>query len=645
MNSVFKNVLTLPVLFASSAVLFGCSAKNATYDETAGLSRKDYQEVTARRNPEVNYPSEFEPAVPELKPIIASPMPPSLSDGRRVTVDITDKTELRDVLIELARKADVDLEMDPRIKGGIFFSAKDRPLKEVFHRIADLAQLRYTFENNILRIELDEPYLHSYRVSAISSARSSQSEVGISTDVFSAVSGGGSAGGNTSSSTISMESTTDAWEEITTNIEEILANNVTKNIMVPVKAPTPVAAPMQPAPAAQSNPDEFDELGSSNNNTLTPLSDDTGAPTPPPLPNGVAGDPTAPVAIPPAPPVAAASSASDTEDKQFFTINKQAGIINVYTTQAQHKKIKRYLDEINSSLNSQVLIEAKIIEVNLTDEYNTGINWALASKNFTDGVADWGIHALTGKSVSFPLSAASETLGTGGIKFSHDASDFNVSAIANLLSTFGTVRTLSSPRVTAMNNQAAILKIAKNEVYFQVELEVEDDDDGSSDNPVEITTEIKTVPIGVVMTVQPSIDATKGQVTLHLRPTISRVVSWKQDPGVSLVAQANNYTVESLIPVVEVREIDSVVTLGTGQAMIMGGLMRERVVKNENGIPGLEDTPIAGDYLFKSKTNSTEMTELVIFLKATIVKDRDTITPADEDTYLNFAPDPRPLAF
>lgn len=632
MNSVVKSFRALPVLLATSAVIYGCSAKNATYDESAGLSRKDYEEVTARRNPEVNYPSEFEPAVPELQPIIAAPMPPSLRDGRTVTVDITDKTELRDVLIELARKADVDLEMDARISGGIFFSAKDRPLKEVFHRIADLAGLRYSFENNVLRIELDEPYLHSYRVSAINTSRTSSGEVSVSTDVFSAVSGDSGGGDNSSSSTISMESTIDPWEEITANIEEILSKNVKKSILVPVKVVAPVVA-QQAAPTQQQT---FDELeGGSASDALMPVSE--GEPTPPPLPAGVA-DPAAITAAPP-PPQAVASNTDEHEDKQFFTINKQAGIINVYTTQAQHKKIKRYLDEINSSLNAQVLIEAKIIEVNLTDEYRTGVNWSVLSENVNSGVYDWGMSTLTGGEVAFPVSTATETIGTSAITLTHDAGNFTASALANLLSAFGTVRTLSSPRITAMNNQSAILKIAKNEVYFKIEISTETDDDGNDTQ--DVTSEVKTVPVGVVMTVQPSIDETKGQITMHLRPTISRIVEWKQDPGVSLVAA----DVESLVPVVEVREIDSVVTMGTGQALIMGGLMRERVVKNENGIPGLQDAPGVGDYLFKSKTNSTEMTELVIFLKATIVKDRDTITPADEDTYLNFAPDPRPLAF
>lgn len=635
MNSVVKSFRALPVLLATSAVIYGCSAKNATYDEAAGLSRKDYEEVTARRNPEVNYPSEFEPAVPELQPIVAAPMPPSLRDGRTVTVDITDKTELRDVLIELARKADVDLEMDARISGGIFFSAKDRPLKEVFHRIADLAGLRYSFENNVLRIELDEPYLHSYRVSAINTSRTSSGDVSVSTDVFSAVSSGGGGGNNSSSSSISMESTIDPWEEITSNIEEILSKNVKKSILVPVKAATPVAI-QQPVPTQQQT---FDELESDpSTDDLMPISED-GEPTPPPLPAGVA-EPVTTSAPPPPQAAATASNTDEHEDKQFFTINKQAGIINVYTTQAQHKKIKRYLDEINSSLNAQVLIEAKIIEVNLTDEYNTGVNWSILSENVdSSGIYDWGVSTLTGGEVAFPVSAATSDIGTSAITLTHDAGNFTASALADLLSAFGTVRTLSSPRITAMNNQAAILKIAKNEVYFEIEISEEEDDDGNEDT--EVTSEVKTVPIGVVMSVQPSIDETKGQITMHLRPTISRVVEWKQDPGVTIMSSE----VESLIPVVEVREIDSVVTMGTGQALVMGGLMRERVVKNENGIPGLQDTPGVGDFLFKSKTNSTEMTELVIFLKATIVKDRDTITPADEDTYLNFAPDPRPLAF
>lgn len=141
-------------------------------------------------------------------------------------------------------------------------------------------------------------------------------------------------------------------------------------------------------------------------------------------------------------------------------MHKQAGLVTIHATQAQHEQIKNFLHELLYSTQLQVLIEAKIVEVTLNDEYKTGINWNRLHSDFKlqaplgeitrPGAFD---PALTPTKNVFTIGSGSQTL----------------TALASVLNTFGTVRTLSSPRVTVLNNQTAVLKVATNEVFFKVD--------------------------------------------------------------------------------------------------------------------------------------------------------------------------------
>ena len=135
-----------------------------------------------------------------------------------------------------------------------------------------------------------------------------------------------------------------------------------------------------------------------------------------------------------------------------------------------------------------------------------------------------------------------------------------------------------------------------------------------------------------------------------MRPSITRLVRRIEDPGVQLqLAQINaqngtNLAVSSSIPVIETREVDSIVTMESGQVVVMGGLMQEIAINSREGAPGLMDVPLLGR-AFGQDIRQTEVIELVIFLRATIVGDRDTVHDEDIRLYNKFAPDPRPLVF
>lgn len=312
------------------------------------------------------------------------------------------------------------------------------------------------------------------------------------------------------------------------------------------------------------------------------------------------------------------------KEAPYYFFHKQAGLLTVLGSSKTHKHIVEYLAKLKESIATQVIIEAKIIEVTLNNEYKTGINWSHFSENFKVGAP------LTSGGLS-----PSQLLSRDMFTFSIGLNDF--SSVVNLVKNFGTVRTLSNPRLTVMNNQPAILKVATNEVFFHLEFERYFQADGKPDIE-NISSDAMTVPIGLVMIVQPSINPQTGEILMTLRPTISRVAKEVQDPAVSIKSQQK---VISTIPVIQVRELDSVLKMKSGQVLIMGGLMEDRSSYRSSSTPGIDDIPFFGE-LLSGKEDERKTTELVIFLTAHIVDD-PYIHEADELIYNTYSEDPRPL--
>lgn len=313
-----------------------------------------------------------------------------------------------------------------------------------------------------------------------------------------------------------------------------------------------------------------------------------------------------------------------------FAMHKQAGILSIYATQAKHKVIAKYLKKLRRIASSQVLIEAKVVEVTLKNEYKSGINWsALAS--MTSGIQG------TIKNLYGGAANASEGL---ILKAEKD----QMSGILNLMDKFGTTRTLSSPRLTVMNNQPAILKVVENQVYFNVRYDTyythTKSRTADSEPFTNIQSQIQTVPIGLILTVQPSIDLETGEIIMALRPTISSSSGYVLDPAVELAAQKYGQAIQSKIPVIKIDEINSVLRLGK-EMVILGGMMQEVVQNSQNGFPGVADTPVSG--FFSNKQDTRQVKELVIFLRAVQLNNNDTgVDHADKALLRNFVTDPRP---
>ena len=290
-----------------------------------------------------------------------------------------------------------------------------------------------------------------------------------------------------------------------------------------------------------------------------------------------------------------------TEGGRAVFVTPQAGLVTVRALPSEIRAIKRFLQVSETHLQRQVVLEARILEVVLSDGYQQGINW-------NEIIANVG-------STNFSFATTAGTFGNaltpdlGGItSLSFLNQDF--SGVLNLLSTQGNVQVLSSPRVTATNNQKAVIKVGDDE-YFVTDV--------SSQNTITATStsvvpDIELTPFfsGIARDVTPQIDD-KGSVLLHVHPSVieteeqTKVVTLNEEEIVLPLAQST------------IRESDTVIRASSGEIVVIGGLMQTTITDNESKTPLLGDIPVVGN-LFRNKRQQETKKELIILLKPTVVE-------------------------
>lgn len=297
--------------------------------------------------------------------------------------------------------------------------------------------------------------------------------------------------------------------------------------------------------------------------------------------------------------------------------NPETGIINVRATSKQHQDIQAFIDQVMANAQRQVLIEATVVEVTLSDQYQAGIDWSIIHRG---GAA--GFDVAQGIGTGAPLGTA---IGRGQLRgvtsfilqyLNPDSDGKRIQVLLNLLREFGDLKVLSSPKIMALNNQTAVLKVVENIVFFEVDVEPPIISVfGNITQPATVDTTAKTVPVGFIMTVTPQINE-NDQITLNIRPTISDITAFIPDPN----PEFRRVNVRSEIPQIEVREMESVLKLNNGQIAILGGLIQDSIRKGTNSVPLLSDLPILGDTVFKSRTREYGKTELVILLRPVVIR-------------------------
>lgn len=563
---------------------------------------------------------------PEFSVAPPLPKPPKPAEKPELYSVVVHETNVQDLLFALARDAKVNVSVHPGISGTVTMSVLDQTLMEILDIISKQVDMRYEINGKSLSITQDLPYLKMYRIDYPNIARSSQSSVSISTNVASTGGGpgasGSGSGSNASDSTIKNTANNDFWKTLVANLRELLSETdrvPATGQAVPVSqagvASTAQAAPAIPPPAApaqnQSSGRTATTLAAGGGTTgAAAVAGTSSAATAARLP--VAQIPVAQPA-PPASPQSGAATRSPYRETGSIIANAENGVINVRATQRQHEKVREFLDGIMGNARRQVLIEATIVEVDLSDRYQQGIDWSL--------LRTAGSGAGTGITVA-PGGPTSGQL-TGGLlsslttlTWNKTSWEYSLTAALRLLESFGTLRVLSSPKVSVLNSQTSILKVVDNEVYFTISVTQGTAATATSPaTPATYTSVINTVPVGFLMTVTPQISG-HGEVILNLRPTISRISAFATDPSPALALAG----VVNRIPVVQSREMESILRVQSGDIAVLGGLIQDTRDRKTDSVPGLSGIPVVGD-LFQYADNRSRKTELVIFLRPTVLTD------------------------
>lgn len=288
-----------------------------------------------------------------------------------------------------------------------------------------------------------------------------------------------------------------------------------------------------------------------------------------------------------------------TEGGRSVIVSPQAGLVTVRGLPTEIAAVKKFISDTETHLHRQVIIEAKIMEVTLNDDYQQGVHWnevlgSLGDADFTFST-NGNINANT----------ISSSVG-GATSLSFSGPDF--SGVIDLLQTQGNVQVLSSPRITATNNQKAVIKVGEDE-YFVTDVS----STTTTGTSTTTTPEVELTPFfsGIALDVTPQI-AEDGSVILHVHPSVT--LTDEQNKTIQLGNE------ELILPLAQsrVRESDTIIRARSGEIVVIGGLIETYSIDQESKTPLLGDIPLLGG-LFKSVSETTQKRELVILLKPVVI--------------------------
>lgn len=493
------------------------------------------------------------------------PQPPTL---RVVVQDVP----VKELLQALARDSGENIDIHPALHGTVSLNAIDETLPAILERLARQVSLRYRVEGGTLVVSPDTPFLKTYRVDYVNMVRDTTSSIAVSGQIDERKGEGGGAGGS-SQTQVTTNSRTDFWDALARNLEAILQSN--RSLM---QSSSERQAKLDAARAAREERIAQAEAVARAGQAARDLF---------------------------AHAFGAEGKSQGSETKQDIIVNPLAGTLVVMASEREHGLVQEYLDAVQQTATRQVLIECTIAEVKLSDAYQTGIDWQKLVRG------GQGIQ-LRQEMLGNALGGAPRML----IGYGSTANDIALSI--RLLEQFGRTRVLSSPKIMALNNQTALLKVVDNVVYFSVQASVSQNQTQTLQT---VNTSANTVAVGVVLSLTPQINANDG-VTLTVRPTISRIARFVTDPNPLLKVNAQGQPlpnpIENKVPEIQVREMESVLQLTSQQTAVLGGLIQETAKRNRDQLPVAGSLPKIGD-LFAFRDEASERSELVIFVRPTVV--------------------------
>lgn len=282
-----------------------------------------------------------------------------------------------------------------------------------------------------------------------------------------------------------------------------------------------------------------------------------------------------------------------------LVLNRFSGVASVTAPVGRQQQIAAFLELVNQRITQQVEIEARLVEVTLRDEQKLGIDWDLATGQI-------------GNQLTLSGSAPLDLLGVGGTVLSTNTFSANLgigraSAVIHALQQQGEVRTVAQPRLRALNNQTAFIKVGEDRPFFRLQQSTTFQPGSASVNTTQEQFSVSTITIGTILAVTPQIDA-QGVIALDVLPAITRLQSIVTSPDGRQTA-----------PVTEVKQASTLVRLKDGETAVIGGLIAEESGETSRAVPVLSKAPLVGR-AFRSRATQRLRTELVIFLTPRLVR-------------------------
>ena len=590
-NNNYKMKIQLVVL--ASLTLLGCAHQSKVSPSGGHING----EVTQNANQAA--------AAPIPKPIKASPVlpPPQATSKAQTYSVVVNEVPVKEILFALARESKLNIDIHPAIQGRATLNAVDQTLPAILERLARQVDLTYKMENNVLYITPDQPVLRIYKIDYVNMNRDTKGFIGADGQISSSAqsSGAGASttttsgnGANNSSRTsVDSISKNHLWESLILNIKELLAETDKEVIVTRYGS----------AGDGDSKDSKSDKLSAEDAKSRAETNK-------------------------------AEAEQRNEQRSEYKTLlaanviaNPETGVISVRATNKQHEKVQEFIDKVMGSAKKQVLIEATIVEVTLNDKFQAGIDWSrLANPGSSSGfgfsqtlgpqITTGPIDPTTGLPFTLGLPVVNSSPGFVAGYVNPSSALGSIFATVSLLRQFGDTKVLSSPKLMVLNNQTAVLKVVDNLVYFTVQAQQSQGAIGGNTLST-ITTTPNTVPVGLVMSVTPQINDT-GKVNVNVRPTISRVLGFVRDPNPALNGAGGGVVIPSQIPQIQVREMESILQVDSGNTAVLGGLMQDEIQRNSDKVPGLSDIPGVGK-AFTGKDDLNKKTELVIFLRPTVI--------------------------
>ena len=532
-------------------------------------------------------------------------LPPPQPAGKVATYSVVvADVPAQEILFALARDAKINLDIQSGIQGTVTINAINQTLPQILDRISRQVEMRYELKNGTLTVLPDTPYLKQYKIDYVNMSRDAEGSISNSSQVGSSAAGGvlqgtaggagGGAGGGSNSSQLSIKNSSknNFWNTLVQNIKDILHETdkilpagSSETVVQQSRATTTTGTGVQTVPGSKrsSKPPGIE-------NSPNPASLEEGGTT--------------------------VTRTSTFREAAAVIANPEVGIITVRATGKQHKKIQEFIDQVMASAQRQVLIEATIVEVRLSDNYQQGIDWSRLM------LGNKGFNFNQNGSVGLPATNTGSMITLGYLNPTSKLG--NIAASISLLESFGNVKVLSSPKLSVMNNQTAMLRVVDNLVYFSMTVMpgIVNPLTGTMSTPPTYTSNLQSSPVGFTMSLTPEINGSDS-VMLNIRPSITRLLGYVQDPNPSLANPCLGIGtcpgVVNNIPQTSTREMESILKIENNQTAVLGGLMEDNMNKLTDEVPLLGRIPILGN-LFQNRNDTTTKTELVIFLRPVIIK-------------------------